>query len=386
MLSLLIIRFSSGLCARMSDVFPSSSAASGLASLVSRYRQLAAQSVPLVLATVVEALGSTYRKAGARMLISRDGRFHGLIGGGCFEGDLYEQTQAVFASGEPRLLFYDMRAPGDALWGLGLGCNGAVRILLQRLDDAGRDTTIEQLADTLQRDVATVCITPCDGPDAGRSLLAGAADTLESIAADAVVAEARAVAALGQPALVRHGDVTVFYDCIQPRPRLLLIGAGADATPIVNLATQLDWRVLLVDQRPAYADATRFPAAEAVIHAHPEALPASVNGKRVDAVVLMTHNIDYDARYLQQLVKLPCRYLGLLGPRARRDQLFAQAGLNPTVFGERLHTPVGLDIGGQSPESIALSLVSEIHAVLHERDARPLRDQRQPIQTRAAAN
>lgn len=361
---------------------------SGLASLVGHYHQLSAQSLPLVLATVIETLGSTYRKAGARMLISQDGRFHGLIGGGCFEGDLYEQTQAVFADGRPRLLFYDMRAPEDALWGLGLGCNGAVRILLQRLQPAGNDPTMALLEQTLASDDSHVIATVCDGVDAGTSVADGQPPVkMDAQTAAAIPAEARAVALLGQPTLVRHdNDVSVFYDYIRPAPRLLLIGAGADAAPIVNLARQLDWRVLLADHRPAYAEPARFPAAEAVVHARPETLFDGIAGRRIDAVVLMTHNIDYDTRFLQQLVNLPCRYLGLLGPRARREQLFRMSGLAATDFGDRLHAPIGLDIGGAAPESIALSLVSEIHAVLHERDARPLRDKQQPIQNREPAN
>ena len=364
----------------------------GLTSLISNYRRLSAQSVPLVMATVIETLGSTYRKAGARMLISADGRLHGLIGGGCFEGDLYEQTQAVFETGEPRLLFYDMRAPGDALWGLGLGCNGAVRILLQRLAADGRDPTIAQLETILQSDKPAVLATFCTGSRAGESvpLQPDTGASREAAVNAAIQAEARSVAALEQSTLVHHateaGEYSVFYDYIRPAPRLLLIGAGADAVPVLNLARQLDWRVLMVDHRPAYAVAERFPGAEAVLHAGPEELTTAVGEWRIDAVVLMTHNIDYDARYLQQLLDLRCQYVGLLGPAARRKHLFEMAAIEATAFGDRLYGPVGLDIGGAAPESIALSLISEIHAVLHERDARPLRDKRQPIQNREPLN
>jgi len=367
---------------------------SGLTGLIRNYRYLSAQSVPLVLATVVEALGSTYRKAGARMLISADGGFYGLIGGGCFEGDLHEQARTVFETGEPRLLFYDMRAPEDALWGLGLGCNGAVRLLLQRLDANGNDPTMALLEDILNTDAPAVMATLCNGS------LAGVSYRLQPVHGEDVgppaeyrslmQAEARSVAALAQPALTTHAgnghELSVFYDYIRPAPRLLLIGAGADAVSVLNLARQLGWRVMLVDHRPAYAVAKRFPGAEAVIHAQPTDLQAAVGSRRIDAAVLMTHNIDYDARFLMELYKLPCCYLGLLGPAARRDRLFGMSGLDPGAFGTRLHGPVGLDIGGGTPESIALSLVTEIHAVLHERDARPLHGKHEPIQTRPTAN
>lgn len=366
----------------------------GLTALVANYETLSRTGTALVMATVIETLGSTYRKAGARMLISEDGRFHGLIGGGCFEGDLYEQTQTVFATGEPRELFYDMRAPDDALWGLGLGCNGAVRLLLQRLSADGRDPTIGLLGDILRNDTPAVLATHCDGPAAGHcewlSITGASRNEDEDPRLQAMQQEARSVAALQQPALVNHGDGTgygrIFYDWIQPAPRLLLIGAGADAAPIVTQARQLGWHVMLADHRPAYAVADRFPAAEAVLLARPDELITALAGRRIDAAVLMTHNIDYDARFLEVLRQLPGRYLGLLGPAARRERLLEMTGLQASDFGERLHGPIGLDIGGASPESIALSLISEIHAVLHERDARPLRDKREPIQTRAPAN
>lgn len=367
---------------------------SGLSGLIRNYRRLSAQSVPLVLATVIETLGSTYRKAGARMLISANGGFHGLIGGGCFEGDLHEQAQTVFETGEPRLLFYDMRAPEDALWGLGLGCNGAVRLLLQQLAADGNDPTIALLEDILKTDAPVVMATLCNGSQAGTSYRLqpddGEAAGPPAEYRPQMQAEARSVAALAQPALTTHAvdglELSVFYDYVRPAPWLLLIGAGADAVPVLNLARQLGWRVMLLDHRPAYAVAERFPGAEEVVHAQPADLLAAVGSRRIDAAVLMTHNIDYDSRFLKALYNLPCRYLGLLGPAARRERLFEMSGLHPDAFGTRLHGPVGLDIGGGTPESIALSLVTEIHAVLHERDARPLHDKRLPIQTRPTAN
>jgi len=377
----------------MSESVVTNGSDSGLATLVSNYRRLSAQSVPLVMATVIETLGSTYRKAGARMLISRDGQFHGLIGGGCFEGDLYEHTQAVFADGEPRMLFYDMRATEeDAIWGLGLGCNGAVRILLQRLTADGADPTIERLASILERDSPAVLATICDSDAADTSydLSTSGQRSIGDAAAGALQAGAASVATLEQPVLreetINGREVTVFYDYIRPAPRLLLIGAGADAQPILNLARQLDWRVVIADHRPAYARAERFPGAEQVLQTEPDSLRPQLEDRRINAVVLMTHNINVDARFLEVLQDLPCQYLGMLGPASRHDQLFSMTGIDPAIFGQTLHAPVGLDIGGASPESIAMSLITEIHAVLHDRDARPLHGKRQPIKSREPAN
>ncbi len=234
--------------------------------------------------------------------------------------------------------------------------------------------------------------TICDGDAAGTSYdlsTSGQEDTGETII-ETLQAGAASVATLEQPdlrvATINGREVTVFYDYIRPAPRLLLIGAGADAQPILNLARQLDWRVVIADHRPAYARAERFPGAEQVLQAEPDGLRAQLAHRRINAVVLMSHNINVDARFLDVLQDLPCQYLGMLGPASRHDQLFTMTGIDPAIFGQTLHAPVGLDIGGASPESIALSLITEIHAVLHDRDARPVHGKRQPIQSREPAN
>lgn len=362
---------------------------SGPDSLLQQYRTLCARSRPTVLATVVETFGSTYRKAGARMLIDSDGRSYGLIGGGCFEGDLHDHAQAVFAGAPPRVLFYDMRAPEDALWGLSLGCNGAVRLLLQRLQEDGRDPLMAQIEQVLLEDSARVIATVTDGVLAGHSYGPDTDDAMPAVWRPLLKEQMAVTAMLAQPQWIRHQrdgeNLAVFYDYMPPPPRLLLVGAGADATPVVALARQLGWRVVLADHRPAYVVPARFPGAE-ILQANPAALLPALGRRRIDAAVLMTHNIDYDARFLRELAALPCRYVGLLGPLARRERLLDMAGLEAAAFGDRLRGPVGLDIGGATPESIALSLLAEIHAVLHERDAAPLHLKQQPVQTRERAN
>src|SRR5680860_318198 len=368
-----------------------------LRTLVTAYRELDATGHPLVLATVVETLGSTYRKAGARMLITEDGQFHGIIGGGCFEGDLLEHARAVFKTRLPRLLFYDMRTREDELWGLGLGCNGAVRLLLQRLDTTkGRNPLVdrEHCLRTRGRGVlATVCASrESDYPVGCHAYFAdnaAAVDPAVDYWPDCLAQGARKVQQTGAPLLIEHkvgqSVVTVFYDWVQPPPHLLVIGAGPDALPVVKLARVLDWEVTVVDHREAYADPRRFTDADRVLTTTPEALPAQVNMKSVDAVVLMTHNIGYDERFLKVLAPGEVGYIGMLGPAARRERLLNGLGASGDCAAadslrKRVFGPVGLDIGAELPEEIGVSIIAELLAYFRGEGRRAGRVHNSPAQ------
>ncbi|MGH8502422.1 MAG: XdhC family protein [Gammaproteobacteria bacterium] len=341
-----------------------------LRTLVSAYRTLKNAQRPFVLATVVETLGSTYRKAGARMLITEDGEFHGIIGGGCFEGDLLERARRVFAGGHPDLVFYDMRAPEDELWGLGLGCNGAVRLLLERLDAAQGFDPLPIMESCLNRRERGVLATVCarNGVDdaVGRHVFVQDSEGLSRHWPAWLMDGARRVQQTKAPVLAEHragrGVVTVFYDWLQSPPHLLIIGAGPDAVPLANLARALDWEVTVVDHRGAYADARRFAAADRVLTTAPEALVERVEIDTVDAAVLMTHNIGYDERFLRALAGTAIGYIGLLGPAARRDRLLSKLGPAAAALRDRVSGPVGLDIGARLPEEIGLAIMAELIA------------------------
>jgi xanthine/CO dehydrogenase XdhC/CoxF family maturation factor len=148
-------------------------------------------------------------------------------------------------------------------------------------------------------------------------------------------------------------------------PQLLLLGAGPDAAPVVDLAARLGWKVTLVDHRPAYADASHFPLAERVLQAQPDELPGVVDATQFSAAVVMSHHLASDLKYLRALAATTIPYVGLLGPVARRERLLADLEADADQIRSRLHAPVGLPIGGRSPESIALSIVAQIHAFVH---------------------
>lgn len=295
----------------------------------------------LVLATVVATAGSTYTKPGHRILIADTGDYQGLVSGGCLEGDLAVHAREVITAGEARVVTYDLRGENEELFGLGIGCDGLLRILLQRLSPAGNYEPFAHMAE-IQRGHTP---SPCAIMLADRGELR-TGDTLFSTGPAAA---------------------DVLHTTLRPLPRLLVLGAGPDAAPVVTLADLLGWRVTVMDHRPAYLERPAFAVADARISAPAAALATQVTLAHVDATIVMSHHLASDRSYLTALAASPIPYIGLLGPPGRRDRLLRELGDAAGLLGERLHGPAGLDIGADSPESIALSILGEVHAITRER-------------------
>ena len=328
----------------------------------------------LVLATVIATSGSTYRKPGAMMLIARDGAYEGMVSGGCLEGDLLHHAAGVFESGRPAHVTYDMHADEELVWSLGLGCDGVIHLLLQRLDRESEFAFLDRLDawHGERRDLRLALVTQ------------GAAD-LETgsyglVSNDISIGNQKLVDILSDLAELppswrtRHfrlgesGETEVLAIHVPPRPRVLICGAGPDAVPVARALSGLDWEVWVADHRPAYARPDRFPSGCSVLQVRPENLGAALDPAGLDAAVIMSHHLENDSRYLEQLAPADLPYIGVLGPRTRRDRLLQMAACpGRTVFG-----PVGLDIGAELPAAIALAVAAEIHAVLNERDGAPL--------------
>jgi xanthine/CO dehydrogenase XdhC/CoxF family maturation factor len=323
---------------------------------------------PLVLATVARTLGSTYRKAGAQMLIAGDGRAAGLLSGGCLEADLMERARAVLAGGTPVVADYDTRSSDDVIWGIGLGCEGAMTILLTRLDRAHDYQPFAFVEDCRRRGSAgnfalvtqsTSTVYPLGAAfrsNAPAALPAGVAETLHS------------TATLRAATTVETEGATFLIVPVELPPRLLVLGAGPDAMPLVEIAGLMNWHVTVLDHRPAYAVAERFPRAQRVALNLAADLPRELQAVHYDAAVVMSHHLLSDQAYLAALAEhraIP--YVGLLGPAPRRARLLQELGANSRGLDGRLHGPIGLDIGAKTPETIALAIVSEIQAVLANR-------------------
>ena len=341
----------------------------------------------LALGVLVHTSGSTYQKAGALILIAASGDYAGLIAGGCLEGDLSEHARRVIADGEARTVHYDLRGPQELLWGLGLGCEGALRILLLRAGPENAWQPLSYLAAALRAHrpaaVGIVCGSACNELPVGTIVLPDTGHL------SVPLASARLRAALAQAAKEARSawyasetrDVELFLLPLSLPPRILLLGAGPDAVPVVDLAVRLNWKVTLVDHRAAYASRTHFPRAEALQHVHPQELAAALDLNAFDAAVIMSHHLPSDLGYLRCLAPTAIPYIGLLGPAARRDKLLGELGSEAAGLRERLHAPVGLPLGGRTPEAIALAIVAELQAFLHASAA----PQAAPLSTARAA-
>jgi xanthine dehydrogenase accessory factor len=326
----------------------------------------------VALGLLVDTAGSTYRKPGALMLIAANGESAGLLSGGCLEGDLREYARSVIDTGKARLVSYDMRGGDDLIWGLGLGCEGAMHILLIPV---GPDQDWQPLAhlarclaDYEASSVGVVVESERADSSVGAVLLKG---NTGHPGVEAALQEAARTGRAGWFESTSH-RWRVFALPLSLPPRLLLLGAGPDAAPVVDFAAHLNWKVTLVDHRPAYADAAHFPSAERVVNARPEELLSVIDPSHFYAAVVMSHHLPSDLTYLRALAATSVPYIGLLGPAVRRERLLADLQADADKIRRRLHAPVGLPIGGRSPESIALAIIAEIHAFVYVGDGRAL--------------
>lgn len=333
-----------------------------------------AAGTPLVLATIAETLGSTYRKPGAQMLIAPDASAAGLLSGGCLEADLMERARNVLETGDALAVEYDTRSSDDILWGIGLGCEGAMRIVLTRLDAANGYQPFAQVENARHENAASRFALVTDSSNAAFPLGAhflGDEPNLPLPIATALHAHEPKHRTQSNAATVLECEGAKFLIVSIALPiQLLVLGAGPDVMPVVDMASLLDWHVTIVDHRPAYADASRFPRAKRVLSQPVSHIGALLDKSSFDAAVVMSHHLTSDAGYLSALANSNIPYVGLLGPAPRRARLMSDIGENAIGLKHRLHGPIGLDIGAMSPETIALSIVSEIQAVLAGRSGR----------------
>ncbi len=346
-----------------------------IAPLLGLYQRERQAGRAVALAVVVHTRGSTYRKPGALMLIAADGEFAGLLSGGCLESDLHQHALEVIGSGRATLITYDTGGSDDVLWGLGVGCEGAMQILLLRAGPQNGWQPLDLFVAAHQRHERVAAAVVVASPDAGLppgsvilSDVHPGGHTVPLPLQDGIQALlARALESARPSSLGASTDaLRVLALPLALPPRLLLLGAGPDAQPLVEIAGRLAWRITVYDHRPAYAQASRFAQAEQVVLGRPESVAETVDIHRFDAAIVMSHHLPSDLEYLRALSGADIAYVGLLGPPNRRERLLGDLGSEATArLNGRLRSPIGLNIGGRAPESIALSIVAEIHARLH---------------------
>lgn len=339
------------------------------------FQDRAARDVPLVLVTVFETRGSTYSKAGGQMLIDADGNFCGMLSGGCLEGDLVERARAVTESGAAQVVTYDLGAD-DELWGLGVGCDGTMRMLLQPLSAADRYQPYAAIAEVhhgaAPAVLATVVDSDTDDVARGAAALIRNGSTasygLNDAAAALVVSEPQS----GEPAWTRTiqspgGSIRVFYATLERSPALLVLGAGLDSEPVVRIAAELGWRCTVVDHRMAYVDARSYPEPTRAHCCDVDRLSNDVDLSQYDMALVMSHHLASDRSYLEQLAETDIGYVGLLGPVGRRERLLGEIGEVAARLEGRLHGPAGIRLGGRGPGPIALEIVAQMQRFLADR-------------------
>jgi xanthine dehydrogenase accessory factor len=293
-----------------------------------------------VLASIIETQRSSYRKAGAMMLINSLGKSYGLLSGGCLEADLKRQAQKCWQEETNLTVCYDMQDDSDIAWQLGIGCGGLVNVLLQPINRDNNYLDLLTLKNQLDNRSACFYYINTFNTHAKNQVLSKADSSLEPLVA------------------------------IKPAPALVIFGGGIDAQPLVKIAHTLGWFICLVDSRTAYARPAYFKEADLVINQDYDELAQNLLLPKADAIVIMHHNVSLDARALQ-LVKSQnnlahASYLGLLGPQHRTEKVLAQAQLLSTEFPSKLANPIGFDLGGELPESIALAILSQAHAAIEQ--------------------
>jgi xanthine dehydrogenase accessory factor len=378
--------------------------------------ELARLGEPALLATVVRVEGSTYRRPGARMLVTPAGRRVGCVSGGCLEADIARRGWALTESGRPALITYDATADADLQWGLGLGCNGVVRVLVERLAPTAepaagplavsRGASPETSADADHLSLLDLCAvdrTACavalvfatEGETAVRAGTRLILDEHGNLLLDGfppefregVLAAARQCLASGRSAdhtfHAPAARIEALVEYVDPPPALLIVGGGVDAVPLAAAAKAVGWRVVVADRRGRHLTPEHFPAADALVVCPADEIARHVPIDGRTFAVVMNHSYPDDLAALGALLESSARYVGVLGPSHRREKLLhelAEQGrrLTPAQLA-RLHAPVGLDVAAETPAEVAAAIVAELLAVRAARPAGFLRDSDGPI-------
>jgi len=352
------------------------------------------------LATVVHVEGSSYRRPGARMLIEDDGQLTGAISGGCLEGDALRKALLVMTEKRSRLVTYDTMDDDDAKFGVGLGCNGIIQVLIEPIDISNPDNPIQYLKKVNEKRQTAALVTLFSlqdrkGPQYGTCLLLkedGGLVQHVPVLKEVLLADANEVLINQNSSFKNYTsddhNITAFIEVIKPPVSIIIIGAGNDVVPVVNMADILGWETTVVDGRANYAKQERFVSACQVLVAKPENVLEQITIDEHTVFVLMTHNYNYDMAMLRQLLQKNVQYIGMLGPKKKRERMLNELKDEGSNFTEQqlsvLHSPVGLDIGAETSEEIALSILAEIKAMFANKDVQSLRKIKEVIHPRSA--
>ncbi|HSD87594.1 MAG TPA: XdhC family protein [Kofleriaceae bacterium] len=348
-----------------------------------------------LVATVVRVQGSAYRRPGARMLLTQFRWITGSVSGGCLEGDIASKGWWRTRDGEPIVVTYDSRLPDnadddDVRSAFGLGCDGVVEVMLERGNTPGRIDQLE-VADRCLRTqkrgaVVTVIHSRVSAVRVGQrvAVIQGSeafSDPMDEILRIAMVADAKAAISSGESCTRTYsserGSVDVFVEAILPPPRVFVFGTGHDVVPVITITKALGWDVSVCTSQARVSTRQRFAAADEVLVGTPAEVAARIDECDRPVALIMSHHYETDRENIRMLIGSRACYIGVLGPRSRTLRLLQE--LEIAMPDARVHAPVGLELGAETPQEIALAIASEVQSVMTRAPASSLRDHLGPI-------
>ncbi|MGE5108039.1 MAG: XdhC family protein [Sphingobacteriales bacterium] len=353
------------------------------------------------LAAVVHLNGSSYRRPGARMLVTDDGELTGAISGGCLEGDALRKAMLVLSQQQSKLVTYDTSDEDDATIGIQLGCAGTIQVLFEPIDPNNHNNPIQLLRKVIALRQKSVLVTLFSLEDKkneqpGTCLLMEENGNISgtipySELHDAIMEDVNEAMQKQLSSFKNYAgknlSLTAFIEFLQPAVSLVVVGAGNDAIPMMQIADTVGWDVRVVDGRSTHAKPERFVSACQVLVSKPEKVLEQIPIDEQTVFVMMTHNYNYDLAMLKALLQQNVTYIGILGPKKKLDKMLDEMRDDGIVLTEdqlnRIYGPVGLEIGAETAEEIALSIIAEIKAVLSGKAGGLLRNKKDVIHSRS---
>ena len=362
--------------------------------IIDQYRNLDLRDKKAALATVVKVKGSSYRSPGARMLITEDGKWYGSVSGGCLEGDVLRKARQVMHEQQALTITYDTRENSNQNLGINLGCNGVIDILIEPITPDGQPLNIFAELSTSREPIAVATIFNSFTLDGQKLIIKQGGLTLHEFNESeltgsllpALTEAFKTKKSYTQQFDHRGSTLEIFIELIEPTPSIIIFGGGFDARPVSHLAKSLGWNVSITDECVAHIAPLFFPTADRLSLCQREFIDRDFPVTQHTACILMSHNYEYDRDVLKKLLKTSSPYIGILGPRKRFDKMleeFRTEGIELEIKDmDRIHSPIGLDIAAETPDEIAISIISEIQAKLHKRSGGFLKYRNAPIHER----
>ena len=364
--------------------------------IITEFKKVDTTQRKAALATVVKVRGSSYRSPGARMLITDDGKWVGSISGGCLEGDALRKARQVMKDQKPMTVIYDTREESNQNLGIGLGCNGVIDVLIEPINIADEKNPISTFEDFVasQEPLALATIFHATSGVGEKIILPADGECINHMSNNELSILVRKDLKLlfktkrseAKTYKVGNDTADVFMELVQPTVSLIIFGGGFDARPVSHLGKTLGWNVSVTDECVAHIAPLFFPTADNLSLCHREFIDRDFDITPFTACVLMSHNYEYDRDVLKKLLKTPTPYIGILGPRKRFDKMqdeFVAEGIS--ISGDdihRIHSPIGLDIGAETPDEIAIAIISEIQGKFANRSGGFLKYRNAPIHQR----